>query len=131
MLETLKNAFRNKDIRKKILMTLLLLLLFRIGCYIPVPGLDRKVFVDAVGSNDFLALMSGITGNALSNGTLFALGISPYINSTIIIQLRRHSRFGTSFQARRRGQKEDHEYHPYSHDHSGNHSVGRYYRSFR
>ena len=41
MIETLKNAFRNKDIRKKIIMTLLLLLLFRIGCYIPIPGLER------------------------------------------------------------------------------------------
>ena len=87
MIETLKNAFRNKDIRKKIIMTLLLLLLFRIGCYIPIPGLERATFETAITGNDFLALMSGITGNALAKGTLFALGIGPYINAAIIMQL--------------------------------------------
>ncbi len=87
MLETLKNAFRNKEIRKKILMTLLLLLIFRLGCYIPVPGLARQQFETAINGNDFLQLMSGITGSALANGTLFALGIGPYINASIIVQL--------------------------------------------
>ncbi|MGN1077872.1 MAG: preprotein translocase subunit SecY [Candidatus Gallimonas sp.] len=87
MIETLKNAFRNKDIRKKILWTLLLLLIFRAGCYIPVPGLERSQFGDAITGNDFLTLMSGITGSALANGTLFALGIGPYINASIIVQL--------------------------------------------
>ena len=87
MIETLKNAFRNKDIRKKIIFTLLLLLLFRVGCYIPIPGLARDTFAEAVTGNDFLALMSGITGSALANGTLFALGIGPYINASIIMQL--------------------------------------------
>ena len=87
MLETLKNAFRNKDIRRKIFITLLLLLVFRLGCYIPVPGLDRGQFESAVTGNDFLQLMSGVTGNALSQGTLFALGIGPYINASIIVQL--------------------------------------------
>ena len=87
MIETLKNAFRNKDIRKEIIITLLLLLLFRVGCYIPIPGLTRDSFSDAVSGNDFLTLMSGITGSALANGTLFALGIGPYINASIIMQL--------------------------------------------
>ena len=87
MIETLKNAFANKDIRKKILLTLLLLIVFRIGCYIPVPGLARGLLSDAVTTNDFLGLMSGVTGGALANGTLFALGIGPYINASIIIQL--------------------------------------------
>lgn len=87
MIETLKNAFRNKDIRKKLLLTLLILLIFRAGCYIPVPGLVRSQFETAVTGNDFLTLMSGITGSALSNGTLFALGIGPYINASIIVQL--------------------------------------------
>ena len=87
MIETLKNAFRNKDIRRKIFITLLLLLVFRLGCYIPVPGLDRSQFESAITGNDFLQLMSGVTGNALSQGTLFALGIGPYINASIIVQL--------------------------------------------
>ena len=87
MIETLKNAFRNKDIRKKIFITLLLLLVFRVGCYIPVPGLSRSLLSDAVSSNDFLTLLSSVTGGALANGTLFALGIGPYINASIIVQL--------------------------------------------
>ncbi len=87
MIETLKNAFRNKDIRRKIFITLLLLLVFRLGCYIPVPGLDRAQFETAIQGNDFLQLMSGVTGSALSQGTLFALGIGPYINASIIVQL--------------------------------------------
>ncbi len=87
MIETLKNAFRNKDIRKKIFITLLLLLVFRVGCYIPVPGLSRDLLASSVSSNDFLTLLSSVTGGALANGTLFALGIGPYINASIIIQL--------------------------------------------
>ena len=87
MIETLKNAFRNKDIRRKIFLTLLLLLIFRIGCYIPVPGVSHAEFKDAITGNDFLTLMSGITGSALENATLFALGIGPYINASIIMQL--------------------------------------------
>jgi len=87
MIETLKNAFRNKDIRRKIWITLLLLLVFRIGCYIPVPGLSRDLLADSVSENDFLTLLSSVTGGALANGTLFALGIGPYINASIIIQL--------------------------------------------
>lgn len=89
MLQTLINAFKVKEIRHKVYMMLLLLLVFRIGCFIPVPGLDRATFESFIkdGGNDFLALMSGVTGGALSQGTLFALGIGPYINASIIMQL--------------------------------------------
>ncbi|MBQ9081384.1 MAG: preprotein translocase subunit SecY, partial [Clostridia bacterium] len=87
MFETLKNAFKVKEIRKKIWMTLLLLLVFRIGCYIPVPGLERAAFEEAILGNQFLQIMSSITGGSLANGTLFALGIGPYINASIIVQL--------------------------------------------
>lgn len=87
MIETLKNAFRNKDIRKKILLTLLILLIFRIGCYIPIPGLARDFIEKQIEGNNFLQLMSSITGGALASGTLFALGIGPYINASIIVQL--------------------------------------------
>lgn len=87
MLQTLINAFKVKDIRRKVYMMLLLLLVFRIGCFIPVPGLDREAFSGAVQGNDFLTLMSSITGGALSQGTVFALGIGPYINASIIMQL--------------------------------------------
>lgn len=87
MLETIKNCFKNKEIRKKIWITLLLLLIFRLGCYIPVPGIDVKLFSEAINNVSFLEIMSAISGGSLSNATLFALGISPYINASIIIQL--------------------------------------------
>ena len=87
MLQTIINAFKVKEIRRKVYMMLLLLLIFRIGCFIPVPGLDRINFEGAVSGNDYLTLMSSITGGALSQGTLFALGIGPYINASIIMQL--------------------------------------------
>ena len=89
MFETLKNAFKVKEIRKKIFITLLILLVYRIGCYIPVPGISASTFSDYIadGSNNFLTLMSAVTGGALANGTLFALGIGPYINASIIVQL--------------------------------------------
>ena len=87
MFETIKNCFKVKEIRKKIWITLLLLLIFRIGCYIPVPGIDSETFSSAISEYSFLELMSSITGSSLSNATLFALGISPYINASIIIQL--------------------------------------------
>ena len=87
MFETIKNCFKNKEIRKKIWITLLLLLIFRLGCYIPVPGIDVKLFSEAIEGVSFLNIMSAISGGSLSNATLFALGISPYINASIIIQL--------------------------------------------
>lgn len=87
MFETIKNCFKIKEIRKKIWITLLLLLAFRLGCYIPVPGINPSEFQTAIGENSFLNIMSQITGGSLMNATLFALGISPYINASIIIQL--------------------------------------------
>ncbi len=90
MLQTLINAFKVKDIRRKVFMMLLLLLVFRLGCFVPVPGLNGSVFrelFEGESANDFLALMSQITGGALAQGTLFALGIGPYINASIIMQL--------------------------------------------
>ncbi|MBO4989787.1 MAG: preprotein translocase subunit SecY [Clostridia bacterium] len=87
MFQTLKNAFKVKEIRKKIWMTLLFLLIFRLGCYIPVPGISAGTFSAAIDSNEFFGLMSAVTGGALMNATLFALGIGPYINSSIIMQL--------------------------------------------
>ena len=90
MLQTIINALKVKDIRRKVYMMLLLLLIFRIGCFIPVPGLDRAQFetlFTGETANDFLTLMSSITGGALAQGTVFALGIGPYINASIIMQL--------------------------------------------
>ena len=88
MFETLKKAFKVKEIRGKIFFTLLIILVYRIGCYIPVPGIGGGLISQADLSNvSYLNIMSMMTGGALSNGTWFAMGIGPYINASIIIQL--------------------------------------------
>ena len=88
MFETLKNAFKVKEIRIKIWFTLLLLLVYRIGCYIPVPGIGSELISSGdLESLTYLNIMNMMTGGSLASGTLFAMGIGPYINSSIIMQL--------------------------------------------
>ncbi len=90
MFETIKNAFGTKEIRRKIWATLLLLFVYRLGCFVPVPGIDVSVVSQAIENSSaasFLSIISTITGGSLSQGTLFALGIIPFINSFIIMQL--------------------------------------------
>ena len=89
MFETIKNCFKVKEIRKKIWITLGLLLIFRLGCYIPVPGITVSTFKTEIESNSFLGILSSITGGSLANATLFALGISPYINASPLQSRRR------------------------------------------
>ncbi len=86
MFQTLKNAWRTKEIRGKILFTLLILLLYRIGTVIPVPFVDADTFSGQFGGT-ILEYMNTLSGGALGTATLFALGVSPYINASIIIQL--------------------------------------------
>ena len=89
MFKTIINAFKVKEIRNKILLTLLLLLVYRIGCWLPVPGLKATLFKGAIEgeSSGFLNLLSLVSGGALSNGAFLALGVSPYITASIVIQL--------------------------------------------
>ncbi len=93
MLQTIKNAWSVPDLRKKILFTLLIIVVFRIGSVIPVPFLDMaalsKLMVDngVNTSNSVLAYLNTLSGGAFSNATLFAMGVTPYINSSIIMQL--------------------------------------------
>ena len=86
MLQTLKNAWRTKDIKKKIIFTLFILLLYRIGTVVPVPFVDANNFANSF-SGTILDYMNVLSGGSLATATLFALGVSPYINSSIIIQL--------------------------------------------
>ena len=86
MLQTLKNAWNTKELRNKILFTLLILLLYRIGTVIPVPFVEANNFAGAFGGT-ILAQMDILSGGSLSTATIFALGVSPYINASIIIQL--------------------------------------------
>ena len=91
MLETLKNAWRVKEIRRKILFTFLIILIFRIGSVIPVPFVDVeavKQLVQNMGTNgDFFSYLSVLTGGAMEYGALFAMSVTPYINASIIMQL--------------------------------------------
>ena len=84
MFQTIVTAFKLPDVRKKILITIALLFIYRLGCYIPVPGV--QVF-EGLNQATFLEIMSAVSGGALLNGTFFAMGIGPYINASIIIQL--------------------------------------------
>ena len=86
MLQTLKNAWRTKDIRGKLLFTLLILLLYRIGTVSPVPFVDAHDYSTQF-SGTILQYLDLLSGGSLGQATLFALGVSPYINSSIIIQL--------------------------------------------
>ena len=87
MLETLKNAWKIIDVRKKILYTLGMLLLYRLLCFIPTPGVDVAKIMAGVDSIPLLQYMSAMTGSQLSQMTIMAMGITPYINASIIMQL--------------------------------------------
>ena len=88
MFTTFRNAWKVPELRNKILYTLLIIFIFRLGCHIPVPFLDASVMAtDISGSGSFLSYMDILSGGALSKGTIFALSIQPYINASIIVQL--------------------------------------------
>ena len=85
MFKTLVSAFKNKEIRNKILITLGLLFLYRLGCWLPIPGISGDYLI--AEGDTLMSLLSQIGGNALQNGAFLALGITPYINASIIVQL--------------------------------------------
>lgn len=89
MLKTFINAWKIADLRKKIIYTVFILFLFRLGCAIPVPFIDITQDGGLVGDSTgtFLNYLSMMTGDAFNYGRVFALGITPYINSSIILQL--------------------------------------------
>ena len=87
MLSKIKQSWKVKDVRRRILYTLMMILIFRIGTTIPVPDVDTSIISKLVSGNSLLALYNMFTGGAFSNFTLFALGIGPYITASIIIQL--------------------------------------------
>lgn len=91
MFKTLRNAFKIQDIRKRMLFTFFMLIVVRLGAAIPTPGVKRGVmesfFASLSGSNGALDLFSAMTGGSLENMSIFALSITPYITSSIIMQL--------------------------------------------
>lgn len=86
MLSTIKNAFKVKDIRNKILFTLGVLIIYRLGAYITVPGINAKA-LQSVASSGLVGILNTFSGGGLSNYSIFAMGVSPYITAQIVIQL--------------------------------------------
>ena len=90
MLRTFLNAFRVADIRKKLLFTAGMLALYRVGAYIPAPGIDVNAveqISENFGGSNILGLLNTFSGGSLQRFAIFALGIMPYITASIIIQL--------------------------------------------
>ena len=86
MFSVFQNAWKLPELRKKILFTLVMLLVYRLCCFIPTPGVDPTLTISAANENIW-GLMNIITGGSLQGYTFMAMGISPYINASIIIQL--------------------------------------------
>lgn len=89
MLKTLRNAFRIKDIRKKLVYTFMMLIVIRVGCELPIPGVNTNYFADffARQTGDAFNFFDAMTGGSFTTMSVFALSITPYITSSIIMQL--------------------------------------------
>ena len=89
MLNTIKNSLKNPEIRKRILYTLLLIVVFRLGCYIIVPGVNSAMLAEQLknASGTLTGLINTISGGAFSKLSIFAMSITPYITASIILQL--------------------------------------------
>ena len=89
MIQTIRNAWRVPELKKKMLFTIMALLIFRLGSAIPVPYIDGAALDQYLKSQSgtILGLMNAMSGSAFNYATVFALSIQPYINSSIIIQL--------------------------------------------
>src|SRR6188768_3529012 len=87
MLEAVVNAFKIPDLRRKILFTLAMLVIFRFIASIPVPGVDRDALADFIDNNELLGVLNLFSGSGLKNFSIVALGVYPYITASIIMQL--------------------------------------------
>ena len=89
MLNTIKNSLKNPEIRRRILFTLLLILVFRLGCFIIVPGVNSVVLKEelANATGTLTGLINTISGGAFSKLSIFAMSVTPYITASIILQL--------------------------------------------
>jgi preprotein translocase subunit SecY len=87
MLQTLKNAWKLKDLRKRILFTVFIVFIFRLGNFIAVPNIDPTALKELASSQTLVGFYDLISGGAFSNFSIFAMGVTPYINASIIMQL--------------------------------------------
>ncbi|MBS7301862.1 MAG: preprotein translocase subunit SecY [Bacteroidales bacterium] len=88
-IETIKNIFRIEELRKRIVYTVLLLLVYRLGCFIVLPGIDASMLatLQSNANNGLVGLLNMFSGGAMGNASIFALGVMPYISASIVIQL--------------------------------------------
>ena len=86
-IDTLKNIWSIEELRKRILFTLLLILVYRVGCYITLPGINPVAINDSAGPGGILGILNMFAGGAFSNASIFALGVMPYISASIFMQL--------------------------------------------
>ena len=87
MIDAVRNAFRLPDLRRKLLLTLGILIIYRLAAHIPVPGVNRQALAQVFESNQLLGMLNLLSGSALSNFSVMAMGVYPYITSSIILQL--------------------------------------------
>ncbi len=87
MMRTFSSMFKNKEIRNKILFTLAMLLIYRVGSAIPCPGVDSTALASQISDNSILSMMNLLGGGALEKLSVFSMGVTPYITASIIIQL--------------------------------------------
>lgn len=87
MVDALKSVFKVEELRRKIIFTLMMILVFRIGVHIPVPGIKLEVIKELIGQGQLLGFFDIISGGAFAKFSIFAMSITPYINASIIIQL--------------------------------------------
>ena len=86
MFKTLRDAFKVKEIRNRILFTLGILIIYQLGTQITVPGVNAKA-LNSIGQTGFISLLDTVSGGGLSNYSVFSMGVSPYITAQIVIQL--------------------------------------------
>ena len=88
-IETIKNIFRIEELRKRIVYTVLLLLVYRLGCFVVLPGIDASMLatLQSNANNGLVGLLNMFSGGAMGNASIFALGVMPYISASIVIQL--------------------------------------------
>ncbi|MBQ5996370.1 MAG: preprotein translocase subunit SecY, partial [Bacteroidales bacterium] len=89
LIETIQNIFKIEELRKRIIYTFLLILVYRFGCFVVLPGIDATLLANLQGraQEGLVGLLNMFSGGAFGNASIFALGVMPYISASIVIQL--------------------------------------------
>jgi preprotein translocase subunit SecY len=87
VIEKIRSIFKVEELRRRILITLLLLVVYRVGCHVPTPGVDGSILAQALSAQSIFGLLDLFAGGAFAKATVFALGIMPYISASIMLQL--------------------------------------------